>query len=244
GAAHPNPVVSIAYRDNRVLLAMSAAASSLPYDFLLKSTGKSDCYGEQFASFPLPPPGLNTAYLIHRALRLNCLTIHYADLWQEVATAEIAQDGFAKSDPRLRSWAHLKTKWRRDSALRTPYERRQALVELDALAALSLGLTVEQLLLIYRVQFPVLQQYERETFYDQRGKIVFTTNRGLSGVGLERKQWEQIRDASAGEKLPPWAKDAGGAFVPPFDSCDREADMAQAYHHFAARLGIGGQSNA
>jgi hypothetical protein len=36
---------------------------------------------------------------------------------------------------------------------------------------------------LYRMQFPVLQQYERQTFYDQRGKIVFTTNRGAAGGG-------------------------------------------------------------
>lgn len=112
-------------------------------------------------------------------------------------------------------------------------------MELDALAALSLKLTVEQLLLIYRVQFPVLQQYERETYYDQRGKIVFTTNRGLAGVGLDRKQWEQVQEAAAGARLPAWARDAGGPFVPPFDACDREADMAQAYAYFARELGLG-----
>src|SRR5690606_34554348 len=195
GAAHPNPVVSVAYKDSRILLAMSAGASSLPYDFLMKSTGKSDCYGEQLATFPLPQPGPVTDAMLHRALRLNCLTTHYADLWSSVATEEIAKDGFAKVDPRLGTWRHLTPKWTRDSALRTPFERRQALVELDALAALSLGLTEEQLLLIYRVQFPVLQQYERETYYDQRGKIVFTTTRGLSGGGLDRKQWQEIQDA-------------------------------------------------
>src|SRR5690606_15975988 len=101
---------------------------------------------------------------------------HYADLWQEVATPDIARDGFAKQDPRLGSWQHLTPKWTRDSALRTPYERRQALVELDALAALSLGLTAEQLLLLYRVAFRILRRYEGETYYDRRGKIVFTTN--------------------------------------------------------------------
>ncbi|WP_146660744.1 hypothetical protein [Enhygromyxa salina] len=37
--------------------------------------------------------------------------------------------------------------------------------ELDALAALSLGMTIDELQLIYRVQFPVLYQYEAETFY-------------------------------------------------------------------------------
>jgi hypothetical protein len=92
---------------------------------------------------------------------------------------------------------------------------------------------------LYRAQFPVLQQYERETYNDQRGKIVFTTNRGLSGVGLDRKRWEEVQNAPAGSQLPDWAHDAGGRFIPPFDSWDREADMAQAYHHFADRLSIG-----
>lgn len=238
GPAHPNPVVSVAYNDNLLLLAMSGAACSIPYDFFLKSTGKSDCYGEQFSSFPLPEEGPVRSRIIHRALRLNCLTTHYAALWNEVATSEIRKDGFAKVDPRLPSWQTLSTTWTRDSALRTPFARRQALVELDALAALSLGLTVDQLQLIYRVQFPVLQQYERETYYDQRGKIVFTTNRGLSGVGLTRKQWEEVEHAPAGAPLPEWARDEQGAFVPPFDRCDREADMAQAYHHFAESFGM------
>jgi len=54
-------------------------------------------------------------------------------------------------------------------------------------------MTIDELILIYRVQFPVLQEYERETFYDQRGKIVFTVNKGLSGVGVSRAEWEEIK---------------------------------------------------
>jgi len=62
-----------------------------------------------------------------------------------------------------------------------------ALVELDVLIAQALGLTLEELLLIYRVQFPVMQQNERDTWYDAHGRIAFTSSKGLVGVGLPRK---------------------------------------------------------
>lgn len=236
GPAHIDGCFSVTFADSGTLALFSAMTCGIALDFSIKTTGKTNLRHELVGMLPLPS-GAERHLLIHRALRLNCLTTHYADLWKEVATPAIAKDGFAKPDPRLPSWRHLTTTWRRDSTLRTPYERRQALVELDALAALSLGLTEEQLLLIYRVQFPVLQQYERETFYDQRGKIVFTVNKGLSGVGVSRAQWNEIKDAKHGDKLPDWAHDAGGKFVPPFDACDREEDMSQAYRHFAQLLG-------
>jgi hypothetical protein len=171
-----------------------------------------------------------------RSARLASLTRHYASLWGDTHQLRWAADESTKPDPRAGTYAHLTPEWTWDTPLRTPFERRQALVELDALAALSLDMTLDELLLIYRVQFPVLQQYERETFYDQRGKIVFTVNRGLSGVGVTRAQWGEIQHAQAGDTLPEWAVDQQGAFVAPFDACDREADMAQAYEEFRRRI--------
>ena len=121
-------------------------------------------------------------------------------------------------------------------ALRNHFERRWALVEIDALAALELGLTIEELCTIYRTQFPVLRDYERNTWYDQKGRIAFTNNRGLTGVGLERKDFEIwqgcLRD---GSKLPKELSTLG--LVAPFEVRDREKDMTRAYSYFSAVFG-------
>jgi hypothetical protein len=238
GPGHVDLAFSICMERDADVAAMSGMFASLPVDFFVKTTGKSHARNELIAQLPLPTPGPLRDALIRRALRLNCLTTHYAPLWEELFDKSFPKDAPTKSDPRAGTYAHLTAQWQRDTPLRTSYSRRQALCEIDALAALSLGMTLDELLLIYRVQFPVLQQYERETFYDRRGKIVFTVNKGLTGVGLDRKQWEEIRDAQAGARLPEWARDQGGPFEPPFDCPDREADMAQAYEGFRGRLGI------
>jgi len=135
-----------------------------------------------------------------RALALNCITNHYADLWSEC---------WAKDDPRLPNsfFCNLTPTWQRDCALRTDYARRQALVEIDVLMAQALKLTLDELITIYRVQFPVMQQYERDTWYDQHGRIVFTSSKSRTGVGLPRKGkgwgaskeigWEDIQDETS-----------------------------------------------
>ena len=110
-------------------------------------------------------------------------------LWQECFQKEFNTDTWAKSDPRLPNsfFADLTPAWQRNCALRTDYARRQALVEIDVLAAMALGLTLDELKTIYRVQFPVLRQNENDTWYDQNGRIVFTCSKGLVGVGFSRK---------------------------------------------------------
>jgi hypothetical protein len=169
---------------------------------------------------------------------LNCLTTHYADLWDECWQDAFTGDTWTKDDPRLpadTAFSELTGTWDWDTPLRTRYARRQALVELDVLAAQALGLTLEELQTIYRVQFPVLRKYEQNTWYDRNGRIIYTKNRGLPGVGFKSKKWKEVKDMTSGtaertvedDTQPGSPVERTIVYEAPFDKCDREEAHAR-----------------
>lgn len=110
---------------------------------------------------------------------------------------------------------------------------------------MALGLEFEALQTIYRVQFPVLRHYDRHTYYDQTGRIVYTKSKGLTGVGFTTPEWRKIKDKTTGtvektiqdDTLPGGSVERMIVYHAPFTGVDREADYERAWAAFEERFG-------
>lgn len=242
---HINGLHGLCFRNRENLVLASALYSSLPYDLFIKVIGKTNLYEDTASKLPIFKSSFSVC-LESRALLLNCLNENYSSLYNENRKYTLENDLWAKEDNRLNHarFAMLNSDWNIKTPLRTDYERREALVEIDVLTAMALDMTLEQLKTIYRIQFPVLQSYERDTWYDQNGRIVFTNNRSLTNVGFTRKEWEQIKDAKQGtftriiidDTIPEGPLERTIEYVAPFDRCDREKDYEEVWHNFEQRF--------
>lgn len=244
--AHIFSIISIAFRDQKNLIENCGITSSVVLDFFIKTIGSANLTDSRLQSFPLGIPNKFLPSLNVRTLQLNCVNLYYAVLWENNFLRDWQNEGWSKKDKRLKNMAVLQKTWDVDSPLRNNYERRWALVEIDVIVAMAFGLTLNELILILEIQFPVLLQNEDDTWYDQKGNIVFTCSKGLVGVGLDRPEWERVSE----EVNPMQRKLREGetythtitkselyqgqqiTYYPPFDKCDRVEDYKTAWAHF------------
>jgi hypothetical protein len=242
GCSHINPIISLTFLNEPECLLFEAACCSIIVDAIVRIGGKSDIYESTFRNVPLL---YNVAHpLTSRILRLVSVTNHYIPLWERNFADTMRADVWAYDDPRLcheheLPWGDLPAVWERGCALRSDFARRQALLEIDVLVAQALALTLDELLTIYRVQFPVMRQYENADEYDIKGRRLPNTVRKDAG-GKELRAARQQNDGPSPQTVS-WRTDNGNAtvtrtFYPPFTKVDREDDYRRAWTAFAARL--------
>lgn len=235
--SHIHGVTSVQFKNDKELINFVGLSSSIVIDFYTKCLGKSNLTPDLLRNFPLTINKFNFEIEL-RVLSLNSINKNYSDLWERNFDEAFTQDTWSKNDTRLKPFGNLTQEWLWSTPLRNWFERRQALVEIDVITAMALGLTLEELSLIYNVQFPVLQQNEDDTWYDTTGNIVFTCSKGLTGVGVDRPVWETIKDLKAGEtyehtiEKSELYKGKKVTYYAPFDKCDRVEDYKVAWAHF------------
>ena len=214
GAAHVNGVITCGpYGTNRSSLGIvGSTLTSLIIDFAFRSTGGGHIYPaaiERIGMGMIASANLRAARLFYS---LSCLTSAYAPLWEEATGTE----------------------WTPDVPLRKAEERRQAQVEIDALVALSLGVTADELCMIYRTQFPVMRKYDSQDLFDANGRKVADD---VAKLDRKLKPGQELS-----EEDRTWTHPQSGAtyvFEYPFRILDREADMREAYARFERELADG-----
>lgn len=249
GCSHIYTLDSVLFRDLTKMVELAGLASSIPMDFYVKAMGIQHVSPGRIQQFPL---GISQQYqksLFCRTLLLNCLNSHYSSLWSELWDDSFIREKWSTFDNRLKSFDSLTREWRATTPLVNYFERRYALIEIDVICAMALGITCQQLEMIYNIQFPVFQQNENDTWYDAKGNIVFTCSVGLKGVGLDRKIWEQIRGEASKDGMtyagtsetyehtidPAKSELYGGqkvTYYAPYNRCDRIEDYRRAWAHF------------
>lgn len=231
GIAHINAVATAGWSDPtkyELMLRCAGITMSLLSDIQARVVPKSTFPPSRLLGLAQVPSGALDNELIWRVGRLNCVTGAYAELWKVIncrstwAITPWWEDARDLSDAPIGEWDE-------SVPLRIDAERRQALVEIDAIVAVSLGITADELCAVYRSQFAVLRGYDRGKYvYDANGRLV---------PGSLIKLWEKHDgQVPAEELLAP--NEAGNMtrYELPFRRLDREAELREAHAYFSAKL--------
>jgi hypothetical protein len=138
-------------------------------------------------------------------------------------------------------WDKLDKNWTWNTAIRTDLTRWQLYLEIEILVSLALGLTVDELIQIYTVQFPVMKNYEETDQYDAKGRRLPNTTRKDAGAKELRealKNHDGVSPVTVSWKIDNGNQTVTKTYYPPFKHVDRIEDYKTAYRVFSERLGL------
>lgn len=241
--SHINGIIDFTFKDEKDALLVAGLWASLPYDFLIKIMGKDNLNYDAVGCLPVQHTKFDKE-IYSRILSLTCLTNAYSALYEHFYSDDYKSIEWSKVDARLDKgfFGRLSKAWSKEFALRTEYARRQALVELDVLSAMSLGLTLDELISMYKIQFYVLVDNENDTWYDAGGRVVFKPR---NQSGLTRPEFEAAISAGSTfvnktvteDTLVNGPTQRTVQYIAPFTKCDRVEDYKTAWEFFSKKYG-------
>jgi hypothetical protein len=122
------------------------------------------------------------------------------------------------------------TEWGYSTPLRTEYERRAALVEIDGLVAVWLGMSADELIAIHKARYAILADRESQMWFDANGRQL-AKDPYAHGHGQTKEHYEHFLAYQKKERHEP-----PEGYTAPFYKADREKEMREAHAHFSARL--------
>jgi type I restriction-modification system DNA methylase subunit len=249
GPSNVGTVISMAPGDLAFTALWSGLLSTLPYDYFVKVSGTGHIKDYVSRRMPVPDDLRLAPAILLRALRLNCLTAGYSSIWNQLFDQAWETESWTDSSAVPGRLGIKASGWSASAPLRRDAERRMALVELDALASLMLGLSAEQLCAMYRTQFAVLRKYEYKMVFDAKGRKIcgYHQSAGYRQAELQEqakagelpKEWKNLWKLYEQYEEDPDSVDWLGRYTAPFRRADREAEMTHAYNEFQRRLDAG-----
>lgn len=175
-----------------------AVSSTILSDFYVRAAGIANLYGPVFESLPLPVHSQDYDNTVRTFLRLNCLTPAYGPLWEQIT-----------GEP-----------WTPSTPIRNPLQRQRAQVEIDVSVGILLGITADELCMIYRTQFSVMRKYDFKNKFD------------LHGRSVPDEILKRIEVNGAPNSFLSWEHPQSGVnyhFKAPFITFDREAEIRNVF---------------
>jgi hypothetical protein len=162
--SHVNAITSLNFNNEDTTAYIAGLTSSLIFDFYSRSLTNGHLKRGFWDLLPLIPMDEDfKSEIVIRALRLNCISNHYAPIWEKCFKSNMKNTVTYNYKKPSQPYNKLSKKWNATkSPVKNHFEREQILCEIDALVSIALGISEKNLIRLYRAQFAVLQQDMRD----------------------------------------------------------------------------------